>query len=122
MNSFLLAASAASFATFAIHTWIGGPAIAKPLLESGDMHDVPKYTNYYCWHIATITLFAMGLAFGWGAMQPGALDVAWFAFLLSNAFLALNLFLIVVKKQRFMQMPQWLLFLGISGLALPGLL
>ena len=122
MNMFLLAASAASFFTFAVHTWVGGPIAAKALLASTDMRDVPKYTNYYCWHMVTITLFLMGLAFAWAAYEPGGLDVAWFAFSLSACFLIWNLILIVWKKQSFLYMPQWVLFLGISSIALPGLI
>jgi len=122
MNGYLVAASAASFSTFAIHTWIGGPITVPPLLNSKDMHDVPKYTNYYCWHLVTVTLFVMGLAFAWGASHAGGADVAWFAFLLATSFLLWNLVLIVWKQQNFMQMLQWLLFAIISGLALFGLL
>ena len=121
MNAYLVAASAASFITFAIHTWVGGPAIAGPLLASRDMHDVPKFTNYYCWHLVTITLLVMSGAYAWGAIQPGGKDVAVFAFALSVSFMVWNLWLIVWKKQRFMQMPQWILFLVISAVALPGL-
>jgi len=122
MNLFLLAASAASFFTFAVHTWVGGPVAARALLRSSDMHDVPKFTNYYCWHLVTITLFLMGVAFAWASIEPGGLDVAWFAFALSVSFLVWNLVLIVWKKQSFLYMPQWLLFLGISAIALPGMI
>lgn len=122
MNSFLLAASAASFVTFSIHTWLGGPAVAKPLLASTDMRDVPKFTNYYCWHLVTITLFVMGLAFAWAAIEPSGLDVAWFAFALAASFFIWNLVLIIWKKQSFLYMPQWILFLGISAIALPGMI
>lgn len=122
MNGYLMAASAASFATFAIHTWVGGPAITGPLLASRDMHDVAKFTNYYCWHLVTITLAVMGAAYAWGALRPDGMDVAIFAFGLSVSFMVWNLWLIVWKKQRLLQMPQWILFLMISVLAAPGLL
>jgi hypothetical protein len=122
MNSYLLAASAASFITFAIHTWLGGPPTVGPLLASKDMHAVPKYTNYYCWHLVTITLFVMGLQYGWAATQSGGMDVGWFAFILSGCFMIWNLILVAWKKQSFLYMPQWALFLVISALALPGLL
>jgi len=122
MNIYLMAASAASFFAFAIHTWVGGPVAARALLNSTDMRDVPKFTNYYCWHLVTITLFAMGVAFAWAAINPSGLDVAWFAFGLSTSFLIWNLILIIWKKQSFLYMPQWVLFLGISAIALPGMI
>ncbi len=121
MNMYLMAAGAASFITFAIHTWIGGPAIAGPLLRSNDMHDVPKYTNYYCWHMATVTLFGLGTAFMWAAFYPEAVELAWAGFLLSTASMLLNVGLIIGKKQHPLQMPQWALFLTISSLAGLGL-
>lgn len=122
MDPYLTAASVAAFATFAIHTWIGGPAIAGPLLKSNDMHDVAKFTNYYCWHLVTITLFAMGGGFAWAAKYPEGIELAWMSFLLSVAFLIWNVGLIAWKKQKPMEMPQWILFLAISTLGALGLL
>lgn len=122
MDPYLLAAAIATFATFAIHTWIGGPAIAKPLLETADMHDVAKYTNYYCWHIVTITLFVMAGGFAWAAYRPDGIELAWLSFLLSTAFLVWNLVLVFWKKQSLKQMPQWALFLGISTFGAIGLM
>lgn len=122
MDTYLAAAAAASFATFAIHTWIGGPAIAKPLLKSNDMHDVAKYTNYYCWHLVTLTLFVMGGSFAWAAVYPDGIELAWVSLLLSTSFLGWNLFLIVWKKQKFMEMPQWILFLAISAFGTAGVM
>ena len=121
MNWFLMAASAAAFATFAIHTWIGGPAIARPLLRAGDIHDVAKYTNYYCWHLVTLTLFAMGGGFAWAAMHPEGIELGWMSFLLSFAFLVWNVLLIAWKKQKPLEMPQWILFLVVSALGAFGL-
>lgn len=121
MNIYLIAAAAASFLTFAIHTWVGGPIIAKPLVDS-DMHRVPKFTNYACWHIVTIMLFAMGAAFMWAAFFPASTDLAWFVFLLSTATLGWFVVLILWKKLSWLEFPQWGLFVMINGLALMGLL
>ncbi len=122
MDTYLAAAATASFITFALHTWVGGPVTAKPLLRSNDMHDVAKYTNYYCWHLVTITLFVMGGSFAWAAVYPDGIELAWVSLLLSTSFLGWNLFLIVWKSQKFMQMPQWILFLGISVLGAVGVM
>jgi len=114
VNVFLLAASAASFITFALHTWLGGPEVAGPLLRSGDMRNVAKYTNYYCWHLVTIMLFAMGCALVWAAYNPDGIELAWFMLFLALSFMVWNLWLLVWKKQSFIKMPQWFLFLVIS--------
>jgi len=116
MNSYLLAASAASFATFVLHTWFGGPQIVGPLLKSRDIPSVPKYLNYYCWHLVTITLFGMGGALGWAAYYPDGIELAWFTLFLAISFMVWNVWLIVWKKQSFITMPQWFLFLVISAL------
>ena len=42
MDTLLLAAAGTSFFTFAVHTWIGGPRIAAPLLASNDIPEVPN--------------------------------------------------------------------------------
>ncbi len=68
MNMFLLAAAVASFLTFGIHTIAGGISIARPFLASKDLHDVVKYTQYYCWHITTIVLFGMSAGFMWATI------------------------------------------------------
>ena len=121
LNWFFVAAATASYATFAVHTFVGGPAIAEPLLAAKDIRTIPKYTNYYCWHLTTLTLFAMGCAFAWAAIFPAGIELAWFAFLLSTSFLIWGVTLILQTRQKFAHFPQWLMFTTISALAVPGL-
>ncbi|PCI59997.1 MAG: hypothetical protein COB37_10195 [Kordiimonadales bacterium] len=121
MNWYFLGAAAASFFTFAVHTFVGGPAIAGPLLEASDLKKVPKFTNYYCWHLVTIVLFAMGGAFAWAAYFPEGIELGWLSFLLAVSFMVWNLIMIVKHQLKLMQFPQWILFLGISIFAAPGL-
>lgn len=115
MNIGLAVAALFSFATWGIHTFLGGPAVARPLLEA-EMEPVAKYTNYYCWHIVTIVLFAMATGYGWAAIEPGALDVAFGLTALSGAFGAWNLALVAWSRRTPIELPQWTLFLAI-GLA-----
>lgn len=122
MDPYLLSAALAAFVTAAIHTFIGGSEIARPLLESGDVPAVPKYTHYACWHIVTLTLVAIGFAFLWAGYTPGAEELGWFALALTCSFLLWGVSLIIWKKQSFRAMPQWVLFLAIIIPATIGLL
>lgn len=59
---FLWASAAASFLTFLIHTFIGGRAVARPLLADESLPKASKWLNYYCWHITTFLLLFMSIA------------------------------------------------------------
>ena len=120
MNGFFIAASIASFIAFLIHVFVGGPKIAKPLLEARDIQTVPKLTNYYCWHGITIVLFAMAASFAWAAFYPDGIELAVLATGLSGAFTVWGLGLVTVKGQSTRTMPQWVLFAVIAGLGLAG--
>lgn len=51
--------------TFFIHTFSGGKAVARPLLADTSLDAPVKWLSYYCWHIATLLLLSMTLAFTW---------------------------------------------------------
>jgi hypothetical protein len=119
LNVAFAAAAGLSLLTWALHTFVGGPATAGPLLASS-MHPVPKYTNYYCWHLVTITLLVVSAAFGYAAFVPTGSDVAVFATLLVVASAFWSLLLIAWKYRRPWQLPQWLLFFVIGGAAIAG--
>lgn len=121
MNIALALAALLALLTWGIHTFVGGPYIVKPLLKSA-MHPVPKYTNYYCWHLVTLVLFAMSVGFGYAAMVPSGLDVAVLLTVLSASFALWSLALVVLSRRKFFELPQWSLFVAITAAALVGLL
>ncbi|HFD31890.1 MAG TPA: hypothetical protein ENJ28_04145 [Gammaproteobacteria bacterium] len=49
-----------SIITFVVHTFIGAPRVAKPLLENKDLPIASKWLNYYTWYITTIFTLLMG--------------------------------------------------------------
>lgn len=121
MNAWLLAASGLSAFTWAVHTFVGGPEVVPPLLSSS-VPWVPRMTHFYCWHLVTITLAAMAAGFGYAAFVPGGLDVGWSVFGLAVAFAAWSLALNGWKRPRpWWALPQWMLFVAVAGVALPGL-
>lgn len=121
MDMMLLAAACSGFVTFAVHTWLGGPRVAGPLLRASDLPEIPKYINYGCWHGMTISLFFVATAFAWAAYDEAAIELAWFAFLYNAAFLVWSVGLVLWKKQSFLHIPHWVMFGAttiLGGLAL----
>ena len=116
MSVFLLpAAVAASIA--AIHFFIGGREIARPLLRQGTLTPVVTLTHYYCWHLVTITLVGLAGAFGYASLAPDGRVLAIFATVAAGLFSVWGLALVIWQAQRHRDMPQWMLFavLAASG-------
>ena len=102
--------AALALAVACIHLFLGGREIARPLLASRDMAEPVRLTHYHCWHLVTITLFALAAAFGWAAWDAAAWELALFATAISALFCIWGLALVVSRRQRHMHMPQWILF------------
>jgi len=120
MNPWLVAAALAAFATFVIHTVVGGRLIAGPLLAARDLARVPRLTAYYCWHMVTILLLAMTFALAWAARYANPPLVA-LVLLLAIAFTVLSLALVIAYQVRPWHLPQWALFLIVAVLSGLGL-
>ena len=120
MNSCVGYAAGASFATFLIHTFIGGSGIARPLLKAGDLGKCLKYTAYYCWHMVTVLSFAMSIGLGYAAWR-GERALAIFVLLLAAAFCVLSLGMVIRFRIHPGLMPQWMLFLIITILLAIGI-
>ena len=116
MNIGLLIAAILCLFTWGVHIFLGGPDVAKPLLES-QMEEGAKYTNYYCWHIVTLVLFVMAVGYGYAAFYEGGLDVAILCTALSIGFTLWSWVLILWSKRTALELPQWTLFLVIAGVA-----
>ena len=120
MNYYLLAAAGISGLTTLVHLFAGGPSIARPLLNA-PMDDVARYTNYYCWHMVSIMLVAMTAGYWIAALYPAQMALAIMMTVLAGAFTVWNVILIGWKRQSWLQMPQWMLFLPIAILGVIGL-
>jgi len=118
MNTFYLVAAVASVGVALTHFILGGREIARPLLRARDIHDVAKYTNYFCWHMVTIVLVGLAAAYAWAAVYPDGYELAVAATVLCVLFALWNLALIFWKGQSLFRMPQWILFVLV---AIPGI-
>ena len=91
MQVYLLwAAAVMSVITFAVHTFIGGPVVAKPLLENTNLPKASKWLNYYCWHITTIYTLFMGAAYAYVALHPDRPELVVFLTVLNAALSLLS--------------------------------
>jgi uncharacterized membrane protein YfcA len=121
MNWFLFIAAVASLATFLAHLFWGGHEIAEPLLNAPEIQDEIKLTTYYCWHISTILFFVMTCAYGYVALLQ--FDIPLTVAITSIAFACalLSIGLIVVRKLKPLDYPQWMFFIPITLLGVLGL-
>ncbi|WP_375207110.1 hypothetical protein [Hyphococcus sp.] len=119
-NSWFFAASVASLITMLLHIFLGGKDAARPLLQSKGIVQSAKYTNYYCWHLVTIYIGIMAFSFLAAAVRNEyALGLTMTFAAVLNALL--NLAILISKKQSFLQMPQWFIFLVIGFLGALGI-
>ena len=120
MNTYLLLAMGTSALVCLMHIFGGGPQVVGPLLKS-EMADVPKYLNYYCWHLVTLTLVFMTVGFLLAALSPNEFILALLMTVLAGSFAVWSLALVLWKRQSLWEMPQWLLFLPITVFGALGL-
>lgn len=121
MNTWLALAAALAAATTLIHFILGGRHVAAPLLAAERLHAVPKFTMYYCWHLVTIVLAALALAFALVATGQGSRDLAIFATGGAALFCLWGLGMTGLFRLRIAHFPQWALFAAITASGALGL-
>ncbi|MEM7644653.1 MAG: hypothetical protein AAF366_19330 [Pseudomonadota bacterium] len=116
-NAWLLGAGLAMALIWAIHTFLGGRDIARPLVRA-DLEDVVKWTQYYCWHLVTLTLAGLSLALIGGGLDARLTGAAGLAAILTTAFGIYGLILPRRVGLAYAVMPQGFLLLpvGLAGL------
>ncbi|WLT31863.1 hypothetical protein [Geothrix sp. PMB-07] len=122
--SFHWAAAAMSAVTFCVHTFVGGPRVAGPLLADTQLPRASKWLNYYCWHITTVFTFAMGLGFAHVAGHPDRPELAVFLTPLTAALSILSAAVALKGGIHPLRFPSTSLFaavalLGFLGLVVP---
>lgn len=115
MQNFLLwIAVALSLITFYIHTFIGGPRVAVPLLKDHSLPKASKWLNYYCWHIATIYLLLMGGGYAYVALNPDRPELVVFLSVLNTNFAILSVLVAFKGKINPLRFPSTTLFALLS--------
>ena len=116
MMVFLIPATVAGLIA-AIHFFIGGREVVRPLLTQDTLPPTVVMTHYFCWHLVTIMLVGLACAFGVGSIAPEGRILAVFATVVAGLFAVWGLALVIWKRLRHRDMPQWILFavLAASG-------
>lgn len=115
---FLWAASIMSVVTFAVHTFIGGPRVAVPLLADKNLPKASKWLNYYCWHITTIYTFAMGGAYAYVAFNTEKIELVVFLSVLNVSFAILSAVVAIKGNINPFRFPSTSLFATVSILGI----
>jgi len=115
MYNFLIwVAVALSLIAFYVHTFIGGPRVAAPLLMNKDLPKASKWLNYYCWHIVTIYLLLMGGGYAFVALHPDKPELVVFLTVLNVHFAVLSVVVALKGKINPLRFPSTTLFTLLS--------
>ncbi len=120
--TFLWAATVMSIVTFSVHTFIGGPVVAGPLLADRGLPKASKWLNYYCWHITTIYTLFMGGAYAYVALHPDRLELVVFLTVLNAALSLLSAAVAFKGNINPLRFPSTSLFASVTVLGLLGLI
>lgn len=118
---FFAGAALALLATFAVHTFVGGVFVARPLLADRTLPKASKWLNYYCWHITTLVILAMCGAFAYAAMRPNAADLAAAVTALAFSFSGLSVWTALKGGINPLRFPSTTLFAVTAALGFAGL-
>lgn len=118
----LWCAAGLAMVTFAVHTFIGGIVVARPLLADTRLPAASKWLNYYCWHIATLTILAIAAAFAYSAIREDRPEGAVFGTAFAAALSALSAAVAVKGNIHPLRFPSTSLFAGIAVLGVAALL
>jgi hypothetical protein len=116
--SLLWAAAFMSVVTFAIHTFIGGPRVAAPLLADKSLPKASKWLNYYCWHITTIYTFVMGGAYAYVALNSDKIELVVLLSILNASFSILSAVVAMKGNINPFRFPSTTLFAAVSILGI----
>ena len=122
MNVYLLIAALCAGGVALLHVFVGGPEAARPLLAAKDLGRTAKLTNYYCWHLVSLTLAAMTGCYVVAAFRPETIELAVLATLLAVAFAIWSVGLALGKQHSLLKLPQWMLFATVAVFGVLGLL
>ena len=113
---------AMSFVTFFVHTFIGSPVVAGPLLKNTSLPIASKWLNYYCWHVTTIYTFLMGGAYAYVALNSDKIELVVFLSILNTALALLSAAVAIKGKINPFRFPSTSLFASVSILGIVSLL
>src|SRR5882724_5198143 len=121
LNAGFAAASLLALVTFAVHTFVGGIHVVRPLLAVEGLTRASRWLNYYCWHMTTLTLVVMAAMFAWSAHEPTARGFGVLFTVMAAAFCVLCIGVAIKGGVRPYRFPPTSLFAAIAAAGLWGL-
>ncbi len=121
MNKIHLGTGIGAAALAALHTFVGTPEVADPLLAS-TLEDRAKYINFFCWHIVTIVLWAVAAGYLWSALVRHSTELVVFLTIMMAGIGVWGVLLPPSVGLSYKTMPQGWLFFPIVTLAIFGLI
>lgn len=120
-NAGFAAASALALVTFAVHTFVGGIYVVRPLLAVQGLSRASRWLNYYCWHMTTLTLVVMTVMFAYSAYEPTARGFGVLFTTMATAFSLLCIAVAIKGGVRPWRFPATSLFAAVASAGLWGL-
>ena len=118
MNVLLLVNAGLLAAICAIHVFVGSRTDVRPLLAS-DLPEPAKSTVYYSWHMVSITIAGLSLAFLLTGLFPFERAPAELATVLCTAFAVLGFaFAGLRRKSPVTELPQGLMFAVVAAIGI----
>lgn len=121
MNIYFAIATALSVFIVCLHFFLGGAQIARPLLDAKGLTDEVRCVQYFCWHIATVTLVLQAALFGVAAASASETSLAIAGTALAAAIGMLGVLMPPALKISYKTMPQGWLFVPVAALGVAGL-
>lgn len=123
MNKRILTAGLLSFLTLGAHVFAGGPEVHDTMLAlAGAFPPMLRTFVSVMWHAITVTLAINSAALLLAARySPLRKALVWFVCSQYMGFAALFVFYDLYQLGSLLQLPQWIVFILISGLAAAGL-
>ena len=116
----LVGAAIMSLLTWIVHVFIGGAEIVRPLLASNQLNQSVRFTLYYCWHLVTIAIMGMVIAYILLAVRRGGVALAWYATITAIAFAGWSVLMIILNNLSPLIHGQWIAFLLIAAAGIVG--
>jgi hypothetical protein len=113
MPAYLIPA-AISLGLIVLHFISGGREVVRPLLASRELPSDVIHILYLCWHLVTIMLAASVVAYLGAAFDPAFRPYALAATVIASAIAVWSFALVVWKRQKHREMPQWIAFLMLT--------
>lgn len=109
-----------SLLTWIVHVFVGGAEIVRPLLASNQLNQSVRFTLYYCWHLVTIAIMGMVIAYILLAVRRGGVALAWYATITAIAFAGWSVLMIILNNLSPLIHGQWIAFLLIAAAGIVG--